>query len=142
MSDDTDISLFPLLLIRGILFQLIFTSLTSISQWRTIIAVIYRVSGPIMEIIETTAFTRRISNLLTDDEYAALQGLLTIQPDLGSLIPGRSGIRKLRWAARHRGKSGGVRIIYYWVVSQDLIYMLTAYIKNEQTNLSPLQLQF
>ena len=94
-----------------------------------------------MEIIETTAFTRRISNLLTDDEYAALQGLLTIQPDLGVIIPGGGGLRKMRWGARQRGKSGGVRIIYYWVVSHELIYMLTAYSKNEQSDLSPSQLQ-
>ncbi len=95
-----------------------------------------------MEIIETTAFTRRISTFLTDDEYAALQGALTIQPDLGAIIPGGGGIRKMRWAAKQRGKSGGVRIIYYWVVSHDLIYMLTAYSKNEQSDLSPSQLQF
>jgi hypothetical protein len=95
-----------------------------------------------VEIIETTAFTRRILSLLTDDEYAALQGLLRIQPDLGTLIPGGGGIRKLRWAAKQRGKSGGARIIYYWVVAQDLIYMLTAYSKNEQIDLSPSQLQF
>ncbi len=95
-----------------------------------------------MEIIETTAFIHRILNLLTDEEYAALQGLLRIQPDLGSLIPGGGGIRKLRWATRHRGKRGGASIIYYWVVSHDLIYMLTAYAKNEQTDLSPSQLQF
>jgi hypothetical protein len=95
-----------------------------------------------MEIIETTAFTRRISVLLTDDEYAALQGLLTIQPDLGNLIPGGGGIRKLRWAAQQKGKSGGIRVIYYWVVSQDIIYMLAAYSKNEQVNLSQSQLRF
>ena len=74
-----------------------------------------------MEIIETTVFTRRISVLLTDDEYADLQGLLTIQPDLGDIIPGGGGIRKLRWAAKQKGKSGGIRLIYYCVVSQDLI---------------------
>jgi len=95
-----------------------------------------------MEIIETTAFTRRISFLLADEEYAAVQGLLTIQPDLGALIPGGGGIRKLRWAARQKGKRGGIRIIYYWVVSQDLIYMLTAYSKNELTNPSTSQLNF
>lgn len=94
-----------------------------------------------MEIIETTAFTRRISNLLTDDEYAALQGLLTIQPDLGAIIPGGGGIRMMGWGTKQRGKSGGVRVIYYWVVSHDLIYMLTAYAKNEQSDLSPSQLQ-
>ncbi len=95
-----------------------------------------------MEIIETTAFTRRILNLLSDDDYAAIQGLLRIKPDLGSLIPGGGGIRKLRWAARHRDKRGGVRIIYYWVISRDLIYMLVAYAKNEQSDISPSQLQF
>jgi hypothetical protein len=68
--------------------------------------------------------------------------LLTIQADFGAIIPGGGGILKLRWSGKGRGKSGGIRIIYYWVVSQDLIYMLTAYSKNEQTDLSPTQLQF
>jgi hypothetical protein len=68
--------------------------------------------------------------------------LLTIQPDLGALIPGGGGIRKLRWAAKQRGKSGGIRIIYFWVVSHELIFMLAAYPKNEQVDLSASQLQF
>jgi hypothetical protein len=95
-----------------------------------------------MEIIETTAFTRRISALIPDDEYAALQGLLTIQPGLGDLIPGGGGIRKLRWAAKQKGKGGGIRVIYYWVVSHDLIYMLTAFSKNERVDLSQSQIRF
>lgn len=54
---------------------------------------------------------------------------------------GSGGIRKARWAARGRGKSGGVRAIYYWAVSQDQLLMLLIYAKGEQDDLSPVQVQ-
>jgi len=91
-------------------------------------------------IIETTVFTRRIDELLSDDEYGLLQEELVARPDLGKIIPGSGGLRKLRWALSGRGKRGGARIIYYWVVDKDTILMLYAYAKNELTDLTPLQL--
>jgi hypothetical protein len=66
---------------------------------------------------------------------------LVLHPDLGSVIPGSGGLRKLRWAIRGRGKRGGVRVIYYWAVVHDKILMLFMYAKNEQDDLTPDQLK-
>jgi hypothetical protein len=44
---------------------------------------------------ETSVFTRRITGLLTDDEYAELQKVLVGNPDAGDVIPGSGGLRKL-----------------------------------------------
>jgi mRNA-degrading endonuclease RelE of RelBE toxin-antitoxin system len=69
-----------------------------------------------MVIIETSIFTRQVQALLDDDEYRRLQTALVIRPDIGDLIPGGGGLRKMRWSAQGRGKRGGVRVIYYWAV--------------------------
>ena len=89
-----------------------------------------------MLFIETSAFTRRITALLTDDEYSALQADLIEQPDLGHVIPEGGGIRKLRVAAKGHGKSGGARVIYYWAAAREHIFLLRAYAKNEQSDLT------
>ena len=59
----------------------------------------------------------------------------------GKLIPGSGGIRKLRWAGSGRGKRGGLRIIYYWRVANQQIWMLLAYPKNEQDNLTKAEIK-
>jgi hypothetical protein len=62
---------------------------------------------------------------LTDEQYTLLQVSLVARPDSGDLIKGSGGIRKLRWALPGRGKSGGIRVIYFWRVTQSQILMLT-----------------
>ena len=94
-----------------------------------------------MEIIETSVFTRQIRELIQDEEYGELQFALIQRPDLGDIIPHSGGIRKVRWAGSGRGKRGGIRVIYYWQVSEHQIYMLLAYAKNAQDNLTPAQLK-
>ncbi len=73
-----------------------------------------------MEFIETPTFTRMVTTLLSDDEYGELQNDLVEDPERGDLIKGGGGIRKLRYAMQGRGKSGGVRVIYYWVKDNHL----------------------
>ncbi len=90
-----------------------------------------------MEFIETPTFTRLVSGLMKDDEYVQLQVVLAQRPDTGKIIPGSGGIRKMRWAGSGRGKRGGLRIIYYWQVTESLIWMLLAYPKSEQDDLTP-----
>lgn len=89
-----------------------------------------------MNFIETSVFTRHIVDLLDDTEYTALQRVLLLNPALGDIIPGSGGIRKLRWAAKGHGKSGGARVIYYWAVSVDTILMLDVYPKNVKADLT------
>ncbi|MET0038003.1 MAG: type II toxin-antitoxin system RelE/ParE family toxin [Candidatus Thiodiazotropha lotti] len=89
-----------------------------------------------MIIIETSVFTKLIRELLEDDEYRELQEALVNRPDLGDLIRGSGGIRKVRWNLKGTGKSGGVRVIYYWVVDDHHIRMLYVYPKGKQANLT------
>jgi hypothetical protein len=57
-------------------------------------------------------------------------------PERGDLIKGGGGIRKMRYAVQGRGKSGGVRLIYYWIKDDHQIYMLVVYPKSRKDNLS------
>lgn len=64
-----------------------------------------------------------------------------LRPEQGALIRGSAGLRKLRWGAKGRGRRGGCRIIYYWDRAQETFYMLLAYPKSEQEDLTPAQLK-
>jgi len=86
-----------------------------------------------MEFIETQTFTRLLADLLSDDEYADLQKVLVENPERGDILKGGGGIRKLRHALPGRGKSGGVRVIYYWLRDDGQIYMLLIYQKSKKT---------
>ena len=95
----------------------------------------------VLEFRETELFTRAVTVLLSDDEYAELQGTLVVNPETGDVIKETGGLRKLRWSQRRRGKGkrGGVRVIYYWYAAGPLIYMLLAYSKDERDDLSAAQ---
>jgi len=88
-----------------------------------------------LSFIETKLFSRLLASYLTDDEYAQLQGTLTINPERGLLVPGSGGVRKMRWAQPGRGKRGGIRVIYYANVREGVIWMLTIYAKNEEQSI-------
>lgn len=85
---------------------------------------------------ETKQFTKKVVKLLSDENYAELQMDLCDDPQLGEIIRGSGGIRKVRWAIQGRGKSGGARVIYYWAVKRGKILMLDIYKKNEKVDLS------
>lgn len=93
-----------------------------------------------MVFIETPIFTRQIQSLMNDDMYGELQKALIVKPDTGDLIKGSGGLRKVRWKLKGTGKSGGVRVIYYWYTSAEQIYMIFAYPKSKQDNLTAEQL--
>ena len=76
---------------------------------------------------------------LGDDELFMLQTLLIEDPGSGDVIQGTGGARKVRIPLDCRGKSGGGRVIYVDVVIKERIYLLMAYPKKVQTNLSPEQ---
>lgn len=89
-----------------------------------------------MEFIETPTFTRLLLALLTDDEYLDLQKALVANPGQGDVIRGGGGIRKLRYGLPGRGKSGGVRVIYYWIREDQQIFMLLIYPKSKKESLT------
>jgi hypothetical protein len=91
-----------------------------------------------VEFIEAPLFTQSLSGYLEDDQYRRLQLFLTLDPEAGDVMRGTGGCRKLRWADRRRGKGkrGGLRVIYYYLVKDGQIWLLTLYDKDEVIDLS------
>lgn len=91
-----------------------------------------------MEFIEAPAFTRLLSSYLSDDGYRELQTRLRANPERGDLMTGTGGFRKIRWADVRRGKGrrGGLRIIYYYFPSDQQIWLMTLYDKDEASDLT------
>jgi hypothetical protein len=94
-----------------------------------------------MRFIETPIFTKALNRHLDDEQYRALQISLLFRPEQGPIIQGGAGFRKLRWQMAGLGKRGGLRIIYYWAVEEEVIYMIYLYAKNEQGDLTPTQVR-
>ena len=90
----------------------------------------------LIEFSETPIFTSQITEAISDDDYRILQGELIKNPGFGKKIPRSGGLRKLRWGIEGRGKSGGLRIIYFWKESKQTILMLFVYPKNVQSDLT------
>ena len=84
-----------------------------------------------MEFIEATAFTKHVYDYLSEDEYLGLQSFLLQYPEVGKIVRGSGGVRKVRVAAPGRGKRGGYRLIYYVRRPRNVIWMLTIYPKSE-----------
>ncbi|MEE2023175.1 type II toxin-antitoxin system RelE/ParE family toxin [Alkalimonas mucilaginosa] len=94
-----------------------------------------------MIFVETAVFTRLLKQLMSDDEYRVFQQHLANNPDSGKLIKNSGGLRKIRWGRDSQGKSGGVRVIYYFLQPDNQIRLLLIYPKNEQDNLTDKQLK-
>jgi len=82
---------------------------------------------------EFLAATRK---LMDDEERAELVEYLAYHPTAGVAVPGTGGVRKLRWGLEGRGKRGGARVIYFYHDMDMPLFLLEAYAKNEQENLS------
>ncbi len=92
-----------------------------------------------LHFIETPIFEKLIGTLLSMDEYQKLQAHLVADPTAGVTLSHTGGCRKIRWALPAKGKSGGVRVIYYFLTSTGEIYLLYAYPKSSQDNLTDKQ---
>jgi hypothetical protein len=92
-----------------------------------------------LTIVETSVFARRAEKLLSIEEREEMLFWLSQHPEAGNEIPGTGGVRKVRFAAKGKGKSGGVRVIYYFFNEENPLYAIFLYGKNEQANLTPLQ---
>ena len=89
-----------------------------------------------MKFVRTARYERSSKRLLADDEKQAMERAIADDPEAHPVIPGTGGIRKARWAAKGKGKSGGVRTIYFYFVSDAEIHLLFMYAKNAQSDLT------
>lgn len=87
-------------------------------------------------ITELPEYIRRANELLDESERKAITDFLAGHPRSGDVMEGTGGIRKLRWARGGKGKSGGVRIIYYYHDQRIPLYLLTVFGKNEKSNIT------
>lgn len=94
-----------------------------------------------LTIAESTGFQRLWPRYLSVNEYIAFTKFIAENPDAGNIVPGSGGVRKVRWARIGKGKSGGVRIIYFVLNPASQIVLLTIYAKAATANLTAAQLK-
>ena len=94
-----------------------------------------------MTFIETPIFTKLVQDFISDDNYRLLQQALLLRPEAGDIIPGSGGLRKIRWNIEGKGKSGSLRIIYYWDKPCESIYMLMIYKKTQKQDITKDQIK-
>jgi len=87
-------------------------------------------------VLQLPKFKVEATELIGADGIEAVAVYLIDHPDVGDVIPGAGGARKLRWAAKGKGKRSGARIIYVYVVVAARIYLLRCYAKNVRTDLT------
>jgi len=92
-------------------------------------------AGILMIFVETRVFTEDLPKYLSDEEYRAFQVYLARDPEAGDRIPGTGGLRKVRWSVATRGKRGGVRIIYYYLMPMDQLRLILIYQKGIKDDL-------
>lgn len=86
--------------------------------------------------VELPEYIKRAEKIFLEEERDELLYYLSSNPKAGSLIQGTGGIRKLRWALKGKGKSGGSRVIYFFYKETIPLFLMTIFTKNEKTNLS------
>lgn len=89
-----------------------------------------------MTVVETPFYLRKAAGLLDDRERGELVSFIASAPESGDVMPETGGVRKLRWAAKGKGKRGGVRVIYYFHSDAFPAFLLTIYAKNQKANLT------
>jgi hypothetical protein len=87
-------------------------------------------------IVELPEFQKRAIILFTDEEKLSIINYLARHPVAGDILQGTGGIRKLRWSAQGRGKSGGARVVYFYHNGTMPLFLLSVFGKGEKANLS------
>lgn len=88
-------------------------------------------------VVEMPEFIRCAKKLgISEEEHEDIIDDLSSNPDAGDEIPGTGGMRKLRVAAKGRGKSGGYRIITFFTGIDVPVFLITMYAKNKKENIT------
>jgi hypothetical protein len=89
-----------------------------------------------LTVVELKAYIDEVEALFSEDERSAIISYLSERPKAGVLITGTGGVRKLRWGRGGKGKSSGVRIVYFFYSDVMPLYLITAFAKADKENLS------
>lgn len=87
-------------------------------------------------IVELPELLRKSDRLFRHIERQSIVNYLASHPESGVIVRGAGGIRKLRWSAQDKGKSRGVRVIYYYHNKSMPLFLLTVFGKGEKANIS------
>jgi hypothetical protein len=89
-----------------------------------------------VEIVRTKRYLKDLKRIgATEEEISSLEQAIAADPNIGDVIPGLRGVRKVRFALGGKGKRGGGRAIYYVLVSDDAAIMIFAYANSRQSDL-------
>jgi mRNA-degrading endonuclease RelE of RelBE toxin-antitoxin system len=94
-----------------------------------------------LSVYETPIFLKHVNNVWDDKEREAFIDWIAQNPQSGVVIKNSDGIRKVRWGASGKGKSGGARIIYWNDYDTGEISLLIVYPKSKLDNLTGEQLR-
>ena len=87
-------------------------------------------------VVEVEPFSTKAKQVWGEEEKLELIGFVAHNPEIGDVIPGTGGVRKMRWARRGIGKRGGVRIVYYYHNESMPLFLLTLYPKTAKSDLT------
>ena len=85
----------------------------------------------------TRVYEKRAAKVLRADERNEMELYVAENPEIHPLVAGTGGVRKARWGRLGKGKRGGVRVIYFYRSTADVIYFLDIYAKTEKDDLTP-----
>jgi hypothetical protein len=91
----------------------------------------------VLTFVESPQFTAQVLEILVDEDYRKFQLELAARPDEGEVIPGMSGLRKIRVGAKGKGKRGGARVIYLHLPKAGILFLFFIYTKGDITDLNP-----
>jgi hypothetical protein len=91
-------------------------------------------------VIETGIFSSKVSKAWVPSDYKEFIIYIAANPRAGEVVSGSGGVRKIRLSRGNKGKSDGVRIIYF-NSSWDAIWLLTLYSKNERKTIPAQELK-
>jgi len=95
-----------------------------------------RGSPDFVEFVYLAPYERFAKHEIPDEVERAFEAEIVQDPEVGRLVPGLGGVRKVRVALPGRGKRGGARFLYFVRVARERVYVLTAYAKNVQSDLT------
>jgi hypothetical protein len=94
------------------------------------------VAARLITVAETPLFVRQAETVWDDAQREAFVDFIARNPGAGDVIPGSSGVRKIRWTRAGVGKRGGARVIYFYHDPGRPLYLLMVYAKAQRENLT------
>jgi len=94
-----------------------------------------------LTVVETLLFQKQWPHYWSEEQRDRFASYIAEFPNAGDVVPESGGLRKVRWGRTGRGKSGGVRVIYFTHNAEHQVVLLTMYAKSSTENLDAARLK-